>query len=132
MATKIWIMLFISFLVYSAAVYTNCDKTAEVVLNEKAKQGWNTWQAKNCQSCHQIYGLGGYMGPDLTNTASDKGAEYMEGFIKYGTGRMPNYHLNDDEVGSLIAFLAWIDKSGRSTVPEKAVHWTGTYIIDDN
>ncbi len=131
MAKKIWIVLFISFLIYSASVYTNCDKKAETALNKEVKKGWDVWQAKNCQSCHQVYGLGGYMGPDLTNTASEKGPEYMKGFIKYGTGRMPNYHLNDDEIESLLAFLTWVDKSGRSAVPEKAVHWTGTYIIDD-
>ena len=131
MATKIWIVLFISFLIYSAVVYLNCDKKVETALNKDVKKGWDVWQAKNCQSCHQVYGLGGYMGPDLTNTASEKGPEYMKGFIKYGTGRMPNYHLNDDEIESLLAFLTWVDKSGRSAVPKQAVHWTGTYIIDD-
>lgn len=94
--------------------------------------GQEIWQEKNCQSCHQLYGLGGYMGPDLTNIASDsgKGAEYMYTFMKYGTGRMPNYHLTDDEINDLITFLSWVNKSGVSHVPEENVHWTGTYVID--
>lgn len=69
------------------------------------------------------------MGPDLTNTASEKGkgADYMKGFIKYGTGRMPNFNLSDTEVTNIIAFLKWVDESGQSKVPQSAVHWTGTY-----
>lgn len=87
--------------------------------------GWQLWQDKNCQSCHQLYGLGGYMGPDLTNVYSDKGARYMQTFIKYGTGKMPDFHLNDSEIQSLISFLAWIDKSGKSKIPASVVHWWG-------
>lgn len=90
------------------------------------------WQDKNCQSCHQLYGLGGYMGPDLTNIARDssKGRAYMHTFIKYGTGRMPAYNMTDTEVNKIIDFLTWVDKSGVSQVPAEAVHWSGTYIIE--
>jgi len=72
------------------------------------------------------------MGPDLTNTASDsnKGEKYMFTLIKYGTGRMPDFHLTDTEVENVVAFLSWVDKSGKSKVAEESVHWTGTYIID--
>ena len=70
------------------------------------------------------------MGPDLTNTASEKGVDYMKGFIKYGTGRMPNFHLTNNEVEELAVFLSWVDKSGKSTVPPESVHWTGTYVIE--
>jgi nitric oxide reductase subunit C len=91
--------------------------------------GMQTWQEKNCQSCHQLYGLGGYMGPDLTNTASEKGKgpDYMRAFIKSGTSRMPNFHLSDTEVLNVIAFLKWVDRSGRSKVEAADVHWTGSY-----
>lgn len=132
MNTKIWVILFISFLLYSAAVYVNCDQKQETPLNDQVKRGWDLWQENNCQSCHQVYGLGGYMGPDLTNTVSQKGADYMKGFIRHGTGRMPNFHMSEDEIGSLIAFLNWVDKSGKSVVSEKDVHWTGTYIMDEH
>lgn len=53
----------------------------------------------------------------------------MRGFIQYGTGRMPNFHLEEEETASLIAFLSWVDQSGSARVPDAAVHWTGTYII---
>ena len=138
MAKIIWTLLFVSFITYSGIVYRDCDPK-ENNLNEteipdhSIKNGWMLWQEKNCQSCHQLYGLGGYMGPDLTNvySAKNKGPEYMRGFIKYGMGRMPDYHLNDEEVADVISFLKWVDQSGQTAVHASSVHWTGTYIINE-
>jgi nitric oxide reductase subunit C len=132
MVVRIWIALIAVFLFYSAVIYNLADveakegKPGPVVLD-----GWRLWQKKNCQSCHQLYGLGGYMGPDLTNTASNpaKGKDYMAVFIKNGTNRMPNFHLTDTEVNHIVCFLAWVDKSGSSVVPSRAVNWLGNYEI---
>lgn len=128
MAKKIWILLFLAFTCYSVVVYTQCDSKNTVALNAHISDGWGLWQDKNCQSCHQLYGLGGYMGPDLTNTASQKGTDYMRAIIKHGTGRMPDFQLSDSEVNELVTFLGWVDKSGQSVVKAEDVHWTGTYI----
>lgn len=133
MLRLVWGILFVSFCLYTGWVYLYCDEQKDVAQNDLAvTDGWYLWQQKNCQSCHQLYGLGGYMGPDLTNIARDssKGEQYMYTFIKYGSGRMPAFQMNDDEVYKIISFLQWVDKSGKSQVPEEAVHWTGTYFID--
>lgn len=131
----LWIILFITFAVYTCLVYTDCDKnkTSNSMPTSQALAGWRIWQAKNCQSCHQVYGLGGFLGPDLTNTASDtaKGEKYIHTLIKYGTGKMPNFNLNDTEVNNLVAFLSWIDKSGKSRVPKERVTWSGNYNLDN-
>ncbi|WP_276134284.1 c-type cytochrome [Polluticoccus soli] len=126
----IWLSLFVCFSGYTLLVYRECDNT-QTRADSAALAGMQTWQDKNCQSCHQLYGLGGYMGPDLTNVASEtgKGAEYMTSFIKHGSGRMPNFNLSNAEVANVIAFLQWVDKSGQSKVNPSAVHWTGTYSI---
>ncbi len=92
-------------------------------------KGASIWREKNCQSCHQLYGLGGYMGPDLTNIMSSKAENNARTFIKYGTGKMPNLHLNNEEVDNLVAYLSWIDKTGKSEVNDSNIHWTGSYII---
>ncbi|HRO41565.1 MAG TPA: cytochrome c [Flavipsychrobacter sp.] len=126
---KILLILSVVFALYSFAVYAFSDVQRKNKPSDEVTAGWKTWQEKNCQSCHQLYGLGGYMGPDLTNTASDKGKEYMRSFIRYGTGKMPNFHLNEQEVNELLAFLSWVDKSGRSKVADSLVHWTGSYRI---
>ena len=132
---KSWIALFIAFVVYTGLVYNYSAKGgAESGLPTKqVLAGWNVWQAKNCHTCHQVYGLGGYLGPDLTNVASDpvKTDQYLKTFIKYGTGKMPNFNLDDSDVNNLVAFLKWVDKSGKSRVPGEKVTWTGNYNLDN-
>jgi nitric oxide reductase subunit C len=95
----------------------------------QVRQGIRNWQKHNCASCHQLYGLGGYMGPDLTNVHGDKGQARIRTYVRYGTGRMPAHAMDDKDLDALVAFLAWVDASGRSQVPAEAVHWTGTYTI---
>jgi nitric oxide reductase subunit C len=122
-------VLLLCFGCYTASVYLYCDEHVAPV-HEQAKRGWEIWQAKNCQSCHQVYGLGGYLGPDLTNVAAKRDSKYLHTYIKYGTGRMPNFGLSDREVDDVAAWLQWVDKTGQSKVPKGAVHWTGTYVLD--
>lgn len=129
MFLRVWIGLFTIFAGYTVYLYLNCDPKHLPPPDESVIAGRNTWQQKNCQGCHQLYGLGGYMGPDLTNITGTKGLTSARVFIKYGTGRMPNMQLSDSEVNNLVAFLSWVDKTGKSQVSKDAVHWTGTYII---
>ena len=126
MLIKIWVSLVLAFAVYSLAVYMHVDeRNGASIPDMHIKRGWQLWQDKNCQSCHQLYGLGGYMGPDLTNVCSDKGHSYAFTFIKYGTGKMPNFHLSDSEARDIVSFLTWIDKSGRTKMSAHFVHWWG-------
>ncbi len=132
---RLWIILFSVFVVYTCFVYTCCDQknAPSTPPDSRVNAGWTLWQEKNCQSCHQVYGLGGYLGPDLTNTAGDpyKGEKYIYSFIKNGTGKMPNFNLNDSEVNNLVAFLVWVDRSGKNIVPKEKVTWTGNYNLDN-
>ncbi len=129
MVTRVFAFLLLAYFVYSLSVYygTSGEKPSTEV-----QKGFAQWQSKNCQSCHQLYGLGGYMGPDLTNlmSAKEKGAAYASVFIKNGSARMPAFHLSDKEVGQLIAFLQWVDRSGRSAVPADRVTSFGNYQLD--
>ena len=126
-----WIVLFAVFIAYTFFVYSNCDvrPTQDSIADAKALRGWSVWQERNCQSCHQIYGLGGYLGPDITNVISDryKGQAYAAAIIKNGTAKMPNFKLCDSDVNNLVAFLSWINKSGKSKVPVEKVDWSGNY-----
>ena len=128
---RLWIILFLAFASYTLIVYKYCDEkeVAATTPDRQALAGWKTWQQNNCQACHQLYGLGGYMGPDLTNVVSDptRNSKYLQTFIKYGTGKMPNFNLNDSEINNVIAFLRWVDKSGKSKVPGECVTYTGNY-----
>jgi nitric oxide reductase subunit C len=124
------LILSILFAVYSGAVYCFADSNPVTgPLSPEVRAGWLVWQEKNCQSCHQLYGLGGYAGPDLTDVSSGKGADYMRSFITSGTERMPDFQLTASQVNQVIAFLSWVDQSGNAWVPDSAVRWTGSYKI---
>lgn len=128
MFLRYWLLLFIIFVSYTLFLFRDCD-TKSIPPTQSAMKGGSIWREKNCQSCHQLYGLGGYMGPDLTNIISNKDENSARTFIKYGTGKMPNLHLNNEEVDNLVAYLSWIDKTGKSEVDDSNIHWTGSYII---
>ena len=54
----------------------------------------------NCTACHQFYGLGGYMGPDLTNVTADQGAAFAKALIMHGSARMPALGVSPAELAS--------------------------------
>ena len=113
------------FLAYSFFLYSDLP-VSHVKSSQSAKNGKMLWQNKNCISCHQIYGLGGYLGPDLTNTFSKKGPQYIKAFLKSGTDIMPNFHLTENEIKDLTAFLEETDASGSSDPQSFIINYNGT------
>ena len=110
----IFLLLCFSFLVYSFSIYTNKPilKHPQTFNSELAVKGRLVWQKYNCQSCHQLYGLGGYLGPDLTNVYSTKGDKVIIGVINSGNKAMPAFNLSDTEQSELLEFLKQTDQSG--------------------
>lgn len=121
-------VLVVVFVIASWSSYQGRPGT--VAADPQVRRGIGIWQANNCAACHQLYGLGGYMGPDLTNVFSTKGPLYISTFVRSGTGRMPAHPLTDTDMDALVRFLQWVDASGHAAVPDSAVHWSGTYILD--
>lgn len=130
--TKRWIfgLLASSFLIYSAFVYTSGTERlqGEDLINDHTRNGKALFQKHNCISCHQIYGLGGYLGPDLTNVVSapNKGPAYARAIMQSGTQRMPNFQLSETDLDDLVAYLTYIDKTGSSPVTNFNIHYDGT------
>jgi nitric oxide reductase subunit C len=124
----IYSLLGIAFVLFSGFVYTQAVPGNLTPTDPKAVQGKMLWQQKNCSSCHQLYGLGGYLGPDLTNTLSTKGKGriYAAAIMKTGTQVMPDFNLNDTEIETLLAFLEQADKSGNNRVHSFKVGLDGT------
>lgn len=114
--TLILMSLIVLFLFYNYVVYSSVS-SSEVILKKSALRGENLWQQNNCSSCHQIYGLGGYLGPDMTNTYSQKGEFYIKAFLNSGIKAMPKFNFTEQEQNDIVAFLSAIDKSG--TFPNK-------------
>jgi nitric oxide reductase subunit C len=115
------------FCIYSIYVWTaGTEAPQSSVASEQVQRGQHLYQARNCVACHQIYGLGGYMGPDLTNVVSTKGEAYSRVFIANGTVAMPNFGFDQKQVDDLLSFLAFVDTMGVYEAPEYNVSWYGT------
>ena len=127
------VITFLCYTVFVDTIGTSQDKGKDL-LSEKAKSGKLLYQQYNCTACHQIYGLGGYLGPDLTNLVSntDKGPIYAKAILKNGTLRMPNFHLNESEVEDLLAYLIYIDGTGISPVKKFEIKYDGTIVQETN
>jgi nitric oxide reductase subunit C len=102
------------FSLYNYNVYTHKSPNKQIALSSKAMEGQTLWQEKSCFSCHQLYGLGGYLGPDLTNTfsAKGKGSDYIKAFLNSGVKSMPKFNFSEKEKESLVYFLKEVDQTG--------------------
>lgn len=117
------------FLIYTLSIYLTPLTVAKtsVIDTEKAVEGRLIWQKYNCQSCHQLYGLGGYLGPDLTNVVSNpkKGEMMIKQILKYGVKQMPAYNMPDKDYKCLIEFLKSADASGLADPRKYNISKTG-------
>ena len=121
----IMFVLLLSFLSYTGFLYQE-SINLNVKLGTSADNGKKLWQENNCIACHQIYGLGGYLGPDLTNTYSEKGQAHIIAFLRSGTNVMPNFNLTDSEIEDLVHYLKSIDDSGTGRPSKLKINYDGT------
>jgi len=82
-------------------------------LSASASRGKLVFQRNNCQACHQVYGLGGFMGPDLTNSI-EKSEAYVKAMIEYGSDRMPKFDLSAQEISDVTEYLSYVNQTGHS------------------
>jgi len=112
----VFVILCISFLVFSSGIYFSKSEIQQKELTKEVADGKMVWQKYNCQSCHQIFGLGGYLGPDLTNLMAQegKGKLFLKAMVESGTKQMPAFKLSDAEMQALSTFLSEVNLSGKS------------------
>lgn len=114
----VFFSLLLAFAWYSYNLYRFCGRSPKFVAYDKAlaAEGARLWQEFNCQACHQIYSLGGYLGPDLTNVYSDetKGPAYIRAIIQNGVRQMPAFNLSERQMSALLEFLHSADQSGNA------------------
>jgi nitric oxide reductase subunit C len=123
----IFSMLCTGFLAYSATIYIQPALQKKNGDSSLTADGKLVWQKYNCQSCHQLFGLGGYLGPDLTNVVSapGKGAPYLEAMITMGTQQMPAFRMSKSEMNALIGFLRSVNEAGNGDPRSYHVYGTG-------
>lgn len=125
----IFLLLFTGFISYSFLIYTTTEGEP-IIVGKEAAQGKLVWQQYNCGSCHQFYGLGGHLGPDLTNVYSKRSPEFIKVFLKTGTPVMPDFNLNEKEIEALLAFLEQTNASGSADPRTYRLKYDGTIIQD--
>lgn len=105
--------LIIVFMTYNTLLYTSTKAYGNIHLSKKALQGESLWLQNNCNSCHQLYGLGGYLGTDLTNEYSRTHNEkFLKAMFNSGVKTMPKFNFSVSESSTLIQFLKEIDQTG--------------------
>ncbi len=104
------LVLAMGFVVQTALVYTDPGETVQ--LNAQAVAGRHLWQRSNCQVCHQLYGFGGFLGPDLTNAAARMERTQLDSLLTQGRGQMPAFKMQPDEIDAIWSFLNAMNKTG--------------------
>ncbi|MCH7565021.1 MAG: cytochrome c, partial [Gemmatimonadetes bacterium] len=100
-------VLVAAFVVQTALVYS--DERQEP-LSADALSGRELWHANACQVCHQVYGQGGFLGPDLTNASSYLDNARLDLLLKEGSGQMPAFDFSETEIQDMRAFLKSMDR----------------------
>ncbi len=119
------------FLLQSGLTYTVSTEVPvpAAELNSAARRGEALYRSFNCTACHQFYGLGGYMGPDLTNVtiAPGKGPDFTRGIILHGSANMPALGVTKDQADDLVAFLEAVAATGIYPIRNLDLTPWGTY-----
>jgi nitric oxide reductase subunit C len=99
--------------------------------------GKEVWHKNNCINCHTLFGEGAYYAPDLTKIAQQRGAQYLQAYLRdpskfYDEQRhrrlMPKQDMSEAEIADLVAFLDWVSKVDNQGWPPRPILVTGTSI----
>jgi mono/diheme cytochrome c family protein len=93
--------------IQSGLVYS--DDT-DILLSANAVEGRKLFHEGSCQVCHQLWGQGGFLGPDLTNASSRVDDTRLASLLTMGSGQMPAYAYADREIQYIRSFLEEIDR----------------------
>lgn len=106
------VSLVASFAGQSALVYL--DDTSEKLpgLSPLAVQGRRIWHEHGCGVCHQVFGFGGFLGPDLTNAAQRMTRARYEEVLSVGNAQMPAFHFTGEQIDAIETFLVELDERG--------------------
>ena len=107
-------LLVVMFFAQGFLVYSDKEKSRSIIFSQASHRGKKIWLQYNCQSCHQIYGFGGFLGPDLTNRGKLFEAESLQELLAEGPSQMPSIKISLTDARDLEAFFKAMDKTGIS------------------
>ncbi|MDQ3259850.1 MAG: c-type cytochrome [Pseudomonadota bacterium] len=106
-------------------------------ITSAVRHGKDVWHKNNCINCHTLFGEGAYYAPDLTKIAQQRGAQYLQAYLRdpskfYDEQRhrrlMPKQDMTDAEIADLVAFLDWVSKVDNQGWPPRPILVTGANI----
>jgi len=92
-------------------------------LTPEVLAGKHIWETRNCIGCHTLLGEGAYFAPELGNVYPRRGPEFIKAWIKSqptgapGRRQMPQFHLTDQELDELVAFLKYTSEINAQNWP---------------
>lgn len=96
---------------YIRASCGRCHKEGEVPGVPELTEGRRLFERQGCRGCHKLNGVGGSIGPDLTEEgASRRSPDWLERHfmapnqVSAGSA-MPNYHFTREQAGALTYYM---------------------------
>jgi len=92
-------------------------------ITDSVVRGKHIWETRNCVGCHTILGEGAYFAPELGNVYKRRGGPFIKAWIQAqptgvpGRRQMPQFHLNDQELDDVVAFLKWTSEVNTNNWP---------------
>jgi nitric oxide reductase subunit C len=111
----VFVLLCVCYVSYSCLIWCLPGNMAlDDGAGDLVAQGRMVYQKYSCKSCHQLYGLGGHLGPDLTNVyeENDTAGAYIRAMVQVGSRQMPRFELSAGEQRALVAFFKHADATG--------------------
>lgn len=118
LANRIIVPALLTVMIAATVIAASGRQPNHEVLPDGARAGLDLWRRENCMACHAVYGLGGHIGPDLTNVYRRRGREYITAVLQQGAGAMPDLGLDRSEVDALAKYLQHIDGLGQYPLPK--------------
>lgn len=103
-----------AFALQTWLVYSDPTGRSSPPLTVLAAEGRGIWHRHNCQSCHQLYGFGGFLGPDLTNAVDGLSPARLDSILTQGSQQMPAFGLAAEERDAVAQFLREVGETGVS------------------
>jgi nitric oxide reductase subunit C len=86
-------------------------------------RGKHIWETRDCIGCHTILGEGAYFAPELGNVYKRRGGPFIKAWIQAqptgvpGRRQMPQFHLTDQQLDDVVAFLKWTSEVNTNNWP---------------
>ena len=119
--TVFFILLFLALTFDSMQALPKRDNRAN--LTPAVAAGKKLWEVNNCIGCHTLLGEGAYFAPELGNVYVRRGPEFIKAWIKAqptgapGRRQMPQFHLTDQELDDIVAFLKYASEINTNKWP---------------